>query len=198
MIAVVDYGMGNLRSVEKALEACGAKAAVTSSPDVLSRADKVVFPGVGSFPKCMERLRELELVECLKNAAGNKPFLGICLGLQALFSYGYVGGRTGGLDIIKGNVVRFTEGVKIPHMGWNQVSFRKKCEIFRGIPESSYFYFVHSYYVVPDNNDIIAGMTDYAGMFVSAIERDNIIGVQFHPEKSQGSGLKVLENFIKL
>ena len=198
MIAVIDYGMGNLRSVEKALEQCGADVIVTSDGDEIRRADKVVFPGVGAFPKCMERLEELQLIDPIKTAADEKPFLGICLGLQALFSAGYEGGFREGLDIIKGKVVRFSPGVKIPHMGWNQVRFPNKCPIFEGIDDETYFYFVHSYYVVPEDAAITAGETVYSGPFVSAIWRDNLYAVQFHPEKSQENGLKILKNFVDL
>ncbi|MFC1668349.1 imidazole glycerol phosphate synthase subunit HisH [Chlamydiota bacterium] len=197
-IAVIDYGMGNLRSVAKALEECGATPLVTDKREDIYRSSKVVFPGVGSFGKCIERLRALELLECIKEQVFEKPFLGICLGLQALFSYGTEGGIIEGLDSISGKVVRFTGGVKIPHMGWNQVQLIKDCPLFKGIPPSSYFYFVHSYYVIPDDESVVCGKTTYAVDFTSAIWKDTLFAVQFHPEKSQQVGLKVLENFVKL
>ncbi len=218
-IAVIDYGLGNLRSVAKALEASGAKIALTNDPAKISKAKAIVFPGVGAFKKGMDNLNELKILPVLlKSIEAGVPFLGLCLGLQLLFSESEEYGNHKGFGIIKGKVKRFEPklnpalsqeltvlrkgGVKVPHMGWNQVKQSaahspQSTDLFKGIPDNSYFYFVHSYYVEPEDKNIIIGTTDYGIKFASAINKDNIWGLQFHPEKSSAIGLKVLENFVK-
>jgi imidazole glycerol-phosphate synthase subunit HisH len=201
MIAIVDYEMGNLRSVQKAFERVGHMATVTSDPAVLADAEKIVLPGVGAFRDAIAALRERRLVEPIRKAVeGGKPFLGICLGLQLLFDKSYEGGEYDGLGIVPGKVVRFEVPAeyKVPHMGWNQVNFRQRAEIFAGIDEGAHFYFVHSYYVVPRDASITATETDYALPFCSSISRGNLSAVQFHPEKSQAAGLRLLKNFAEL
>lgn len=198
MIALVDYGMGNLRSVEKALEKVGFNVKRTSNPDDLDKSDAIVVPGVGAFGDAIHNLQRLglkdKIIDLIKEG---KPYLGICLGLQILFEYGYEFGQHEGLGIIKGSVVRFDERlpIKIPHMGWNQVWFKKPSKMYEGLKDGEFFYFVHSYYAKPDDEEVIATTTDYAVDFCSSIEIDNIWAVQFHPEKSQKAGLKLLENF---
>jgi glutamine amidotransferase len=198
-VAVIDYGMGNLRSVAKALEFVGFKrVVVTSDPDEVSDAEAVVFPGQGAFRKAMENLKRLGLVEVLiRTIEEGKPFLGICLGLQLLFEKSYEHGVTEGLGVLKGEVKLLPPGVKIPHIGWNQVHLKKETEMFRGIEDGDYFYFVHSYCVFPEEREVIASVTDYGTEFVSSIERDNLWAVQFHPEKSQKKGLTLLRNFFE-
>lgn len=202
MIAVVNYGLGNLRSVAKALEIKGAGVEVTSSPSKLQSAEAIVLPGVGAFSRGIENLKKLKILDVIiKEIYKGKPFLGICLGLQLLFTQSEEHTLTGGMNVIEGKVVKFPSKVKIPHMGWNQVEINNqnsKSQIFDGIPNNSYFYFVHSYYVVPEDSYIIAATTVYGERFVSAIVKDNLFGVQFHPEKSGEQGLKILENFIKV
>jgi len=208
MIAVIDYDTGNLKSVSKALEAVGAKVEVTNDPRAIGRAEAIVLPGVGAFYRGMENLKRLDLLPSIFEAVKEgKPFLGICLGLQLLFTESEEHGTCQGLDIIKGKVERFQGEMKIPHMGWNQVKCgmrnvnsknlaKQKCGIFGGIPNGSYFYFVHSYCVEPDDENVIAATTEYGQEFVSAIAKDNIFAVQFHPEKSGELGLKILKNFV--
>jgi glutamine amidotransferase len=203
MIAVIDYGMGNLRSVQKALEEAGAKTRVTSSPADLKRCDKVVFPGVGAFGAAMKELRRRGLVDPIKNAiACGKPFLGLCLGLQLLFEKSEESPGVKGLSVLKGEVKRFRSpknGLKVPHMGWNSITKAAKgpgARILKSIPDGSYVYFVHSYYVLPKDKASILTTTDYGIDFVSGVCKDNIYGLQFHPEKSQALGLKILENFV--
>ncbi len=201
MIVVVDYGMGNLRSVQKGFEKVGVKAVISRDIEEIEGADKLVLPGVGAFPKCMENLGELNLVEPVINfIRSGRPFLGICLGLQLLFDESEEFGRHEGLKIIRGKVREFDRqtALKIPHMGWNQVTFRKDVPIFDGIKDGSYFYFVHSYYVDPQDTRDIAAETDYGIRFTCAVARDNIYAVQFHPEKSQEIGLRILNNFGNL
>ena len=199
MIAVIDYGMGNLRSVQKALEKVGAKATITQHADEITRAQKVVLPGVGAIKAAMDKLESLQLIESIKTAlASKKPFLGICLGLQLLFEESNEGGVVKGLGIFTGKVTRFTD-LKVPHMGWNQIAVQQKtCPLFKGIAADSNVYFCHSYYVLPRANDVVAATTDYGTVFASAIWKNNIFGVQFHPEKSQDIGLKILKNFTEL
>jgi len=214
MIAVIDYGMGNLRSVQKALEVSGAKTIVTSKPADLERAERIVFPGVGSFGEAMAELKRRGLKKPIKEAiAGGKPFLGLCLGLQLLFERSDEAPGIKGLCVLKGEVKRFSfkgqgsrvrgQVLKIPHMGWNTINlYPVPCtlypEILKGVPDGAYMYFVHSYYVKPKDESVILTTTDYGGKFVSGIHKDNIYGLQFHPEKSQGLGLKILKNFINL
>jgi glutamine amidotransferase len=201
MLAIIDYEMGNLRSVQKGFERVGHSAVITSDPAVLADADKIVLPGVGAFRDAIAALHERKLVEPIRAAVqGGKPFLGICLGLQLLFDKGYEDGEYEGLGLVPGEVVRFRvpPEYKVPHMGWNQVQFRRRPPIFEGVPDGEHFYFVHSYYVVPKDESIIATETDYPAAFCSSIWRDNLFAVQFHPEKSQSAGLRVLKNFAEL
>jgi glutamine amidotransferase len=200
MIAIVDYGMGNLRSVEKGFLKVGVDARVTNSPEFIDGADGVVLPGVGAFKDCMRELTNLQLVDAVVRAIqNNKPYLGICLGLQVLFSESEEFGRCRGLDIFRGKVVRFPEGeLKVPHMGWNTLKLQKDNPLLEGIDNLSYFYFVHSFYVVSDDSSIVSTTTDYGVDFVSMVWKDNIYAVQFHPEKSQNVGLRLLKNFGRL
>jgi len=206
VIAVVDYGMGNLRSVQKALEKVGCTAAVTSNPQQIADAHSVVLPGVGAFKDCIHNLEKLNLIEPILQAIrSGKPFLGICLGLQVLFTESDEFGKTPGLNLIKGTVEHFSQNdsspdgrLKIPHMGWNTLSFQKHLAVFNGVADGAFFYFVHSYYVKPEDKDVIATTTSYGADFTSSIQKDNIFACQFHPEKSQQAGLQVLKNFGKL
>jgi glutamine amidotransferase len=201
MIAIVDYGMGNLRSVEKAIARTGAAVRVTSDPRQIGEARGVVLPGVGAFGACMENLASRGLVEPVRDAvASGKPFLGICLGLQLLFEESEEFGPVRGLGILPGRVVRFggsaLDGLKIPQMGWNRLKIRRSGGELAGIDEGAYVYFVHSYYVVPSQPDLIAATTDYGVEFAAAIAWENVFACQFHPEKSQGVGLRLLANFV--
>jgi len=201
MIAIVDYGMGNLRSVQKGLERVGAAVEISRDPDRLLRADKVVLPGVGAFGDAMAELQRQGLIDPLRQVIeGGRPFLGICLGLQLLFDASCEGGDCRGLGVIPGQVVRFNlaRPWKVPHMGWNSVNVCRRAPILEGIAQGEYFYFVHSYYVVPRDRALVALDTDYGGPFCSMIWRDNVFATQFHPEKSQAAGLRLLENFARL
>jgi imidazole glycerol-phosphate synthase subunit HisH len=201
MIVIIDYGMGNLRSVQKGFEKVGHQALVTSDPAQVAAASKVVLPGVGAFEDAMAELHRLDLVAPVLDAIGaGKPFLGICLGLQLLFDVGYENGRHKGLGVLPGEVVRFDlpKGYTVPHMGWNQLNIRRPAPILNDVAEGTYVYFVHSYYVVPKDPQVIAAETDYGGPFCSMIWRDNVFATQFHPEKSQAEGLKILKNFAEL
>ena len=209
MIAVIDYGMGNLRSVQKSLEFVGAKVVVTHDPDLILNADSVVLPGVGSFKDCMSNLKELNLIDPIRKFIdGGKPFLGICLGLQVLFEESEEYGPVAGLGILPGKVVKFSRNIsktkndqliKVPHMGWNNIEVKKKDPLFENIDViAPYFYFVHSYYVVPKDKNMVATVTNYGIEFVSGIQYKNIYAFQFHPEKSQTMGLALLERFSNL
>ena len=201
MIAIVDYGMGNLRSVQKGFEKVGHSALVTNDPAVLSKAHKVVLPGVGAFEDAIGELRRQNLVGPILAAIdAGKPFLGICLGLQLLFDTGYEGGKHAGLGVLRGEVVRFDVPAeyKVPHMGWNQLHLRQQVPLLAGLAEGTHVYFVHSYYVVPQDDSIIATQTSYNQPFTSMIRRDNLFATQFHPEKSQADGLRILKNFAEL
>ncbi len=203
MIVVIDYGMGNLRSVQKAIELFCPDVKVSSSSRDILAADKIILPGVGAFGKAMEELRKRNLIKTiLETIKKGKPFLGICLGLQLLFSESEEAGRIKGLGILKGKVKRFnvTGNLKIPHMGWNNIKSKTnpKSQILEGVTDGSYMYFVHSYYVEPEDRDIVLCETDYGVKFTSGIQKDNIVAFQFHPEKSQRVGLKIVENFVKL
>jgi glutamine amidotransferase len=200
MIAIIDYGMGNLRSVQKGFERMGLDAVVTREPHTILDASKVVLPGVGAFPDCMRNLEEYGLIDAVKRSiASGKPFLGICLGLQLLFTESEEFGLSKGLDIIKGKVIRFKgpafDALKIPHMGWNVVSVKRRPPAMNEVPDGSHFYFVHSFHVVPEDKRVIATTTDYGIEFVSSIWKDNIVATQFHPEKSQALGLSILKHF---
>ncbi len=198
MIHIVDYGMGNLRSVQKAFEKLGVEATICDRPQELRDATAMVLPGVGAFRDAIAALKEHDLVGPLEeHIAADKPFLGICLGLQLLFDVSYEDGVYEGLGIVPGEVVRFESqpGLRIPHMGWNEITYAQQLPVFADIPEGSHFYFVHSYHVVPQDESIVACRTDHGGEFVSAIARGQMVATQFHPEKSQTYGLKLLENF---
>ena len=226
MIAIIDYGMGNLRSVEKAFEKVGFDAIVTDKPEIIENADKIVLPGVGAFKDAKDGLRERNLIEPIKtHIKQNKLFLGICLGLHLLFTRSYEDGVHDGLGIIPGEVVRFkadrlninntgeqkeevetfkalsvvnNQKLKIPHMGWNTIRAKKKVPILKNLPADPYMYFVHSYFVIPDRDEVVAAETEYGVPFVSMISIDNIFAMQFHPEKSQQYGLMILKNFGEL
>ncbi len=199
MIAIIDYGMGNLRSVQKGFERVGHEAVVTSDAKTILNASKVVLPGVGAFPDCMRNLEQYNLIEAVhRSIRSGKPFLGICLGLQLLFTESEEFGISKGLDIIKGRVIRFKlqdSTLKIPHMGWNAVSIKRKPQSLADVRDQSHFYFVHSFHVVPEDKNVIATTTDYGFEFVSSIWKDNIFATQFHPEKSQALGLSILKRF---
>jgi glutamine amidotransferase len=201
MIAIIDYQMGNLRSVQKAFEKVGHAAEITADPQSLERAERVVLPGVGAFADAIAELRRRDLIEPIKAAiASGKPFLGICLGMQLLLDVSYEDGEHRGLGVVAGEVRRFDlpHEYKVPHMGWNGVRFRQQAPIFRGIDDGAHFYFVHSYYVVPKDKSVIAGEASYPEPFCAVIQRDNLFATQFHPEKSQAAGLRLLKNFAAL
>ena len=199
MIAIIDYGMGNLRSVQKAFEKVGAEAVITQNPGDIDCADQVVLPGVGAMQPAMQKLKELHLIDPIKKSiADGKPFLGICLGLQLLFEKGFEGGEVDGLGVFPGTVERFAS-LKVPHMGWNQIKIKNSnSPLFAGVSNMSHFYFCHSYYVKPSDPSIAAAATDYGIEFASAVAWKNVFGVQFHPEKSQTPGLEILKNFSQL
>jgi glutamine amidotransferase len=197
LIVIVDYGMGNLRSVEKAFEFLGCRVKVSSNPKEIESASALVLPGVGAFKDCRENLEKKSLVEpILSFLEKERPYLGICLGMQMLFSYSEEGGVKG-FSLFKGAVKRLPPKNKVPHMGWNNVFYENDSLLFKGISEGSFFYFVHSYYAEPEEK-VRVGYTDYGVKITAAVERGNIFGVQFHPEKSGRLGLKVLENFRSL
>ena len=201
MIYIIDYGMGNLRSVQKGFEKVGHQAIVTSDPADVAAAGKVVLPGVGAFEDAMAELRSRRLLEPVLEAINSgRPFLGICLGLQVLFERSYENGVHEGFGVLPGEVVRFDlpPEFSVPHMGWNQLTIPRRPPILEGIEEGTYFYFVHSYYVAPQDPEVVAAETDYGGPFCSMIWRDNLYATQFHPEKSQSDGLKILKNFAEL
>jgi len=207
MIAIIDYGMGNLRSVQKGFQQVGHDAVVTSDPKTILNAHSVVLPGVGAFPDCMKNLNELGLVETIHKAIDSgRPFMGICLGLQLLFEEGEEFGVHPGLGILPGRVVRFPAEVpdnkesiyKIPHMGWNRVNIKRRAPHLSDVPDGAFFYFVHSYYVSPADLSVAATTTDYGIEFVSSVWKDNVFATQFHPEKSQEMGLSILKKFGEL
>jgi glutamine amidotransferase len=206
-IAVVDYGMGNLRSVAKAIEhvAPAAQVTITSDPKEVRAADRVVFPGQGAMPDCMRYLRESGLEESVRNAAATRPLLAVCIGEQMLFERSEEG-AVQGLGLFSGEVVRFRDAdlrqpdgtrLKVPHMGWNRVRQARRHALWDGIADDSWFYFVHSYYVAPNDPELTAGESDYGGVFTCAVARDNIFATQFHPEKSAAAGLRIYENFTR-
>lgn len=204
MITIIDFGGGNLRSVQKSIEYVGFPAEITSDPEIIRKASHIVFPGNGAFGDCMAGLRDQNIIPAIDEVIkkGN-PFLGICIGMQTLCERSYEFGTHDGLGYIKGEVNRFPDdilknGMKIPHTGWNSIHFKENHPVFKDIPQDSYFYFVHSYYLTCDNQENVLGVTNYGIDFVSAIIYENITGVQFHPEKSQKAGLKLLENFCNL
>ena len=198
MIVIVDYGMGNLRSVEKALQKVGAKVTVSRDPDEVRRAERIVLPGVGAFGDAMANLHKRGLVDVIREEVEEgKPFLGICLGLDLIFEESDEHGVHEGLGFLKGRVELLPTGLKVPHIGWNQARQRHKSRLLAGIPDESFFYFVHSYAVVPREESDILCTTDYGCEFVSAVERGNICAFQFHPEKSSALGLSILKNFAE-
>ncbi|MGH7940670.1 MAG: imidazole glycerol phosphate synthase subunit HisH [Limisphaerales bacterium] len=203
MIALLDYGSGNLRSAHKALLKAGADVRIARTPAEMGGASGVVLPGVGAFDDCMNALRKQDLVEAsLEFIRSGKPFLGICVGYQALFERSEeFNSRAAGLALFKGSVVRFSKdsGLKVPQIGWNQIEIaRPDCPLFRGIDSGSYVYFVHSFFPKPEDQAIVAARTEYGETFASAIWRDNVFATQFHPEKSQETGLRLLRNFAEL
>jgi glutamine amidotransferase len=200
-IAIVDYGMANLRSVQKAFERVGASAQITSDPSVVAAAEKLVLPGVGAFRDAIARLRESRLAEpIVEHIRQDRPFLGICLGMQLLFTRSMEDGVHEGLDVFPGEVVRFDNvpGLKVPHMGWNQLRFREECPLFRGLPKDAAVYFVHSYYPKPVDVNLTSATADYPTPFTAAVWRERVFATQFHPEKSQEVGLTMLKNFAEL
>jgi glutamine amidotransferase len=200
-IVIVDYGMANLRSVQKAFEKVGHAALISGDPNAIGEADKVVLPGVGAFRDAIAKLREAGLDKPLiDHIKAGKPFLGICLGLQLIFTTSYEDGTYTGLDLLPGEVVRFPEqpGLKVPHMGWNQLMIRRRAPMLKDIEEGSAVYFVHSYYAAPRDPDIIAAASDYPTPFAAVIWHENIQATQFHPEKSQRVGLTMLKNFATM
>ena len=199
-IVIIDYGMGNLRSVQKGFEWIGVKAQVSRNKREIARTSAIVLPGVGAFKDCMENLERYGLVEpLLRFIEQGKPYLGICLGLQILFSESEEFGSCKGLDLIRGKVLRFRSDPehKVPHMGWNTIEKEKEVPMLQGIESGDFFYFVHSYYVTPEETQWISTLTPYGERFVSSIWKENIFAMQFHPEKSQQKGLRILENFVK-
>ncbi len=202
-IVIVDYGMGNLRSVEKAFEKNGAKPVVSSKPSDILSADKIVLPGVGAFTSAVLELKKRKLINpILKQIDRGTPYLGLCLGLQLLFetSEENVGKKmVKGFGVLKGTVKRFGTSLKVPQMGWNQIKIlQKNCQLLKGISTGEYFYFVHSYYAAPKDKSVVLATTQYGTDYCSAVWKNNIYATQFHPEKSQGKGLQVIGNFIKL
>lgn len=201
MIVVVDYGMGNLKSVANSALFLGHKVKVSSSPAIISKAGKIIFPGVGHFGRAVRELKERKLFGLLKKRiAQGVPFLGICLGMQLLLEKSQEAKGISGLGVIKGQVRKFTgKKLIVPHMGWNQIEIRGRGgKLLRGIKNNSYFYFAHSYYCKPENNKVVLAATSYGGRFASSLHKDNVWAVQFHPEKSQELGLKVFSNFLKI
>ncbi|KAB2952661.1 imidazole glycerol phosphate synthase subunit HisH [Heliorestis acidaminivorans] len=196
MIAIIDYGMGNLRSVQKGLEKVGYNGFITSDPEQVVSAKAVILPGVGAFADAMENLRESKLIPAIDQVIEQgKPFMGICLGYQLMFEESEEGGLHKGLSIFPGRVRRLPPGLKVPHMGWNQLTIRQASPLLEGVPSQSEFYFVHSYYVDPADPSLIIATADYGFDFCAIAGRDHIFGAQFHPEKSSDLGLKILQNF---
>jgi glutamine amidotransferase len=205
MIALIDYGISNLRSVQKAFEHLGTEVTLVDAPDRLAQADRLILPGVGAFPAGMKGLQARGLIEPIKQAARDgKPLIGICLGMQLLFDSSDEMGETQGLSLLPGCVTRIggsssvVRSLKIPHMGWNQLDLVRDHPLVRNLVSGSYAYFVHSYAVYPNQRDIILATTEYGGSFVSIVGRDKVCGLQFHPEKSQAVGLKLLRNFLEM
>ena len=216
MITIVDYGMGNLASVGNAIRRYTDEVMISSTPDDVKKADKLILPGVGAFKDAYDEIAQRGFLNPILDFIKlGKPFLGICLGLQLLFTKSFEGGEHKGFDIIKGDAVPFKKhkGIKIPHMGWNNINSNlplsaktsgdrqssvSSCPLLKGVREGSYMYFVHSYYVVPEDKSVIAATTDYGISFCSMVHKDNIYAVQFHPEKSQTQGLRIIENFVRL
>lgn len=201
MIAIIDYDAGNIKSVEKALQALGEVVIVTRDKDTILNAEKVILPGVGSFGDAMEKLRKYGLYEVIHQVVEKKtPFLGICLGLQLLFERSDESKGVEGLSILKGEILRIPDKVdlKIPHIGWNSLKFPNSGRLFKGIEEDAYVYFVHSYYLKAEEEDIVTATTDYSTLIHASVEKDNVFACQFHPEKSSKVGMQILKNFVEI
>ena len=201
MIAIIDYGVGNLRSVEKAFQFIGCEVAVTSDAKAVAAADAVVLPGVGAFSDAMDNLKKAGMVDAVKDTiAADKPFLGSCLGMQLLFDYSEEGGRNEGLGIFKGTIKQLPRdiGLKVPHMGWNSLNMKEGCRLFDNIQANPYVYFVHSFYLAAEDRKLVASTTEYGLTFDSAIGKGNVFATQFHPEKSGSVGLNMLKNWAAL
>lgn len=201
-IVIIDYEMGNLRSVQKAIEKVGGRATISSDPKVIAKASKLILPGVGAFGKAMQNLQKMNLIDVIKSKVKEKtPLLGICLGYQILFEKGFEKGEHQGLGLISGQIelLKTMKDLKVPHMGWNQIKVQNKnSKLFKNISAQDYFYFVHSYYSSKVSKEVSAASVNYGSEFVCAIEKDNLFGVQFHPEKSSEAGLKIIKNFIEI
>lgn len=198
-IAIIDYDMGNISSVKNSFIRAGAQIRVTSDPAVINNSAAVILPGVGAYRDAFINLEKKGLVDIISRVVKEKPFLGICLGMQLLFDYSMEDGKSKGLGILKGSVRKIPGGVKIPHMGWNQIDIKiKDSRILDGIKNGEYFYFVHSYHIIPDDSSIISSTTDYGIDLVASVEKDNIYGFQFHPEKSSTRGQVLVRNFINM
>lgn len=201
MVAIIDYDAGNIRSVEKAVRYLGKEVTVTSEPEEILAADRVILPGVGAFGDAMKRLHAMGLVEVIRQAAGRgTPFLGICLGLQLLFEKSEESPGVPGLGLLQGEILRLPEhpGLKVPHIGWNSLKYPNPGRLFRGIPEDSYVYFVHSYYLKAQDEGIVTATTEYGTLVHASVESGNLFACQFHPEKSSETGLTILENFLSI
>ena len=201
MVAIIDYGAGNIKSVENAVKFLGHDAVLTRDSEVILSADHVILPGVGAFGDAMGKLKEYGLTNVIYDVVDKKiPFLGICLGLQLMFESSDESKGVAGLGLLKGKILRIPEkeGLKIPHMGWNNIKVREDSRLFQGLPENPYVYFVHSYYLKAEDESVVAAMTDYSVNIHAAVEKDNLFACQFHPEKSSDTGLKILKNFIEL
>jgi len=201
MVAIIDYDAGNIKSVEKAIQFLGKDVVITRDPDVILNASHVILPGVGAFGDAMEKLQSYNLISVIEEVVKRKiPFLGICLGLQLLFEKSEESPGVSGLGILKGEIKRIPaeEGLKIPHIGWNSLTFPKQSRLFQGIKEESYVYFVHSYYLKARQPEIVAAITEYGTKIHASVESGNVFACQFHPEKSSSVGLKILENFLKI
>jgi glutamine amidotransferase len=198
-VAIIDYGVGNLRSVEKAFAAMGCEAIVSGDEQVLRRAEKLVLPGVGAFAACMSALSELGFDRLVRERVGNgTPLLGVCVGMQLLFEQSDEFGSTPGLGLLRGRVRRFNDELVVPHVGWNRIHQRRSHPLFTDVADESFFYFVHSYFCEPIDDQVVAGETEYGVRYASVVAQANICGVQFHPEKSQEAGLRLLKNFVRL
>ena len=201
MIAIIDYDAGNIKSVEKAVQYLGEEAKVTRDPEEILSADGVILPGVGAFGDAMGKLRDYGLIDVIHECVRREiPFLGICLGLQLLFERSEESPGVEGLGVLEGEILRLPaeSGLKIPHIGWNDLKFPRKGKLFEGVPENSYVYFVHSYYLKAKDPEIVTATTEYGAVVHASVEKGNVFACQYHPEKSSGVGLKMLENFIKL
>ena len=201
MVAIIDYDAGNIRSVEKAVRYLGKEVTVTSDPGKILAADRVILPGVGAFGDAMKRLHDMELVEVIRQVADRgTPFLGICLGLQLLFEKSEESPGVPGLGLLRGEILRLPElpGLKVPHIGWNSLKYPNPGRLFRGIPEDSYVYFVHSYYLKAQDEGIVTATTEYGTLVHASVESGNLFACQFHPEKSSETGLTILENFLSI